>query len=562
MGSGVLVMVKSYFRESLTIDAALTVNCKILWYLVVLLPPQGLENQYLFGISLICAAFAWMLSRTALYKNPIRTEQLALLLLFTAALLVRLFIIQADPFLHNWDERYHALVASNMISHPFQPMLRKDPVLPYDPAEWTGNHIWLHKQPFFLWMMALSMKIFGINEVAARLPSALLGALLTLVIWRMGKLVFSKEAAWIAALLFAFCNFQLDQTSGVIGMDHNDVCFTFFITLSVWSFLEYERSHLKKWIWLTGLFSGLAIMNKWLPGLMIFAVWGIRILQSDQFRLRKYPWKQIVAPLAICLITFIPWQIYIHLRFPVESNIESQYNNAHLFTSVENHSGNYAYYLNAFQSYFSNWLILPFVIGVTWILVNKEGRKAQPVLFAIAIMYIFFTFIVATKMISYTFCVGPLVILIIGAGVAYAWEIMMQWRIKKIYGEMVLGIVMILCVFSILQFTLLSATHKRNGSKYEFENRSNKIENTNAYRSMRTLPADYDIIFNCKAMEETEAMFYYRKNVYAYFPDSTSMDSLLHCGYKIAAFSKTENQQLPGYIIHNKKIDKLEIQLR
>ncbi len=38
--------------------------------------------------------------------------------------------------LHDWDERYHALVAKNMIEQPFKPMLYKNPVLPYDYKDW------------------------------------------------------------------------------------------------------------------------------------------------------------------------------------------------------------------------------------------------------------------------------------------------------------------------------------------------------------------------------------------------------------------------------------------
>ena len=33
------------------------------------------------------------------------------------------------------------------------------------------------KPPFFFWLQALSMKVFGINAFAARLPNALLGVL-------------------------------------------------------------------------------------------------------------------------------------------------------------------------------------------------------------------------------------------------------------------------------------------------------------------------------------------------------------------------------------------------
>ena len=85
-------------------------------------------------------------------------DKYALWLLLLASAMVRLVIIQLDPFLHDWDERFHAVVAKNMMQYPFQPMIRLNAILPYDVNQWCCNYIWVHKQPLFLWQMALSMR--------------------------------------------------------------------------------------------------------------------------------------------------------------------------------------------------------------------------------------------------------------------------------------------------------------------------------------------------------------------------------------------------------------------
>ena len=121
-------------------------------------------------ILLIFGTFALCASLFAYRKSKFKW---ALILLITGGFLLRLFVA-TDDFLHPWDERYHALVAKNMISSPFVPKLYDNPVLSYDYTNWTGNHIWVHKQPFPLWLMAASMKVFGTNEVAIRIPSLLL----------------------------------------------------------------------------------------------------------------------------------------------------------------------------------------------------------------------------------------------------------------------------------------------------------------------------------------------------------------------------------------------------
>ena len=115
-------------------------------------------------------------------------KQIALTFLFFGSLGLGFFIANLDNFLIIWDEQYHALVAKHMLDNPFRPTLYSIPLLDYDYKNWTSNHVWVHKQPLFLWQMALSLKMFGINEMAIRIPSILLHACTTLIIYRIGKI--------------------------------------------------------------------------------------------------------------------------------------------------------------------------------------------------------------------------------------------------------------------------------------------------------------------------------------------------------------------------------------
>src|SRR5580700_5244695 len=44
--------------------------------------------------------------------------------------------------------------------------------------------------PFFIWLQALSMHYFGVNEFAARLPNAICGMITLLVVFNVGRNVF------------------------------------------------------------------------------------------------------------------------------------------------------------------------------------------------------------------------------------------------------------------------------------------------------------------------------------------------------------------------------------
>ena len=101
--------------------------------------------------------------------------------------------------LHQWDERFHALVAKNLISDPLKPTLYRSPAVSYDYRDWTSNHVWLHKPPVALWLMAGSMRVFGINEIAMRLRSLLLSTGAVLLTFLIGRVLFDDRVALLAA---------------------------------------------------------------------------------------------------------------------------------------------------------------------------------------------------------------------------------------------------------------------------------------------------------------------------------------------------------------------------
>jgi 4-amino-4-deoxy-L-arabinose transferase len=50
-----------------------------------------------------------------------KQDRLSLVVLCLAAMVLRYHYITLDAFLNDWDERFHALVAKNMMTQPFAP---------------------------------------------------------------------------------------------------------------------------------------------------------------------------------------------------------------------------------------------------------------------------------------------------------------------------------------------------------------------------------------------------------------------------------------------------------
>jgi len=61
----------------------------------------------------------------------------------------------------------------------------------------------------FTFLVSVSFKIFGINEFAARLPSAIFGTLSILLVFFVGKGLFNERVGLIAALFLTFLPWEI-----------------------------------------------------------------------------------------------------------------------------------------------------------------------------------------------------------------------------------------------------------------------------------------------------------------------------------------------------------------
>ena len=58
------------------------------------------------------------------------------------------------------------------------------------------------KPPLFIWMQVLAMKLFGINEFAARFPNAVCGITTLLFLFSTGKKLHGRSFGWIWVLAY------------------------------------------------------------------------------------------------------------------------------------------------------------------------------------------------------------------------------------------------------------------------------------------------------------------------------------------------------------------------
>lgn len=460
-----------------------------------------------------------------------------------------------DPMLHDWDEKYHALVAKNMMLHPFKPMLYTHQYFTTDPYNWTYNHIWLHKQPLFMWQMALSMKLFGVSELSMRLPSVIMGTLMIVLVYRICLLTTeNKLTSILSAILLCCSNYYLNLISGREGMDHNDIAFGFYVLASIWAYVEYIHRASWKWVILIGLFAGCAILNKWLTGLLVFAPWGIQSL-TDLIQTKKikslFPF---ILGLFICSLVFVPWQLYILYQFPDIAKHEYSYNARHIWEIVEGHTGDVWYYLNKFPFYFGEHVKYLVPIGLVLLPFKKSMNKRYllPLILPSVIIFCFFSFIVQTKITGYFFTVAPLCIIYEGIALQSTIDLFGRFRI---YAGLVL-------VFFSVYWTI--DIEKINTYTKEISYRQSKIYNTNIYKNIDNLvPENTQVVINTNGTEHIDIMFY-SKRIEAYHSEISEAEfkAVTNNKLPVAAFASREGHILPDYILQYKNLHIIKAKLK
>jgi hypothetical protein len=178
----------------------------------------------------------------------------------------------------------------------------------------TGNfsrvqidfHPFWEKPPLFFWMQALSMKIFGINEFAARFPNALIGILTLFTLFLIGKRLYDEKFGfiWALAYLGSFLP-HLYFKSGII-----DPFFNFFIFLSVVflsrSIHETGKKEGSKYALLAGISIGLATLTKGPVGLLVAGLSVTVYWITMKFK-GISNWKNIIIFSVSCFIIASLW---------------------------------------------------------------------------------------------------------------------------------------------------------------------------------------------------------------------------------------------------------------
>ncbi|MBM2816548.1 MAG: glycosyl transferase family 39 [Ignavibacteria bacterium] len=208
------------------------------------------------------------------------------------------------------------------------------------------------KPPLFFWVQAASMAAFGVNEFSARLPNAVIGIISLLVIFSIGKKLYSRKFGiiWVLCHIGSFFpNFYF--RTGLI-----DPMFNLLIFLSILFLNEYfskliltepncQGKFIKKNsnILIAGIFCGFAVLTKgpvaWL--LIILTLFLFFIVNRKKI---KFPFHQIIVFSILAMLPSLIWYIAVWARNGGEIFIQFLSYQARLFSTEDAGHGGPFYY--------------------------------------------------------------------------------------------------------------------------------------------------------------------------------------------------------------------------
>jgi 4-amino-4-deoxy-L-arabinose transferase-like glycosyltransferase len=174
-------------------------------------------------------------------------------------------------------------------------------------GDWVIPHLnglaYIEKPPLQFWATALSIRLLGPSEFAARLYCALTALGTILVVWLAARRLWGPDAGWRAAAVLSGMLIFV-----VLGQLLTlDMSLTFYMTSSLAAFLSAQRAaQPRRWMLLAWAATGLGVLTK---GLVAAAIPAAVLILYSLYARDASPWRRLYAQwgLPLFLAITVPW---------------------------------------------------------------------------------------------------------------------------------------------------------------------------------------------------------------------------------------------------------------
>jgi len=280
----------------------------------------------------------------------------------------------------------------------------------------TLNYVkYFEKPPLLYWINAASLKSLGMNEFAARFPSAMCGLLTVLATYIIARKLYDRRSALIAALILGTSVGFVLQSRIIL----TDMLLTFCLTAALGSFIvaagrEGRRSQALPW-YLFYLFCALATLAKGLIGMVFPAgIIFFYLLLSRRWRLLAE--MRLLSGLLLFLAVAAPWFVAVSLRNPEFAQFFFIHEHFQRFTSaVHGRYQPFWFFVPVLLGTMLPWsFFIPGALVRAWCDRKHEGGRAGLYLLIwTAVIFLFFSKS-NSKLIPYILPIFPPLSILIG----------------------------------------------------------------------------------------------------------------------------------------------------
>ena len=279
-------------------------------------------------------------------------------------------------------------------------------------GDWTTPKLWgeawFEKPPLLYWMTAVGFDLGAGNDLAPRLPVALLSIGFLVFFFRRLAVVFDPETARYATAMLATSGGWLAYSHVAVTDLPLSVCFSTAVLFALPGRPGPvgERAEPRRALAAAAL--GLAVLAKSLPPLILFTP----ILAMDYRNWRRWFARW---PILVFLAVAVPWHVAAAVRngspFLYELFIKQQF--GRFFTNALQHEQPWWFYLGVFPLLLFPWfpLLIPAARRV------KEDESAAQLAVVVVVGFVFFSLGV-NKLYGYVLPLVPATCALMGYGVA------------------------------------------------------------------------------------------------------------------------------------------------
>lgn len=286
----------------------------------------------------------------------------------------------------------------------------------------TGDPITLHVNgrpwyvhpPLYMWLVALTGRVFGFTEFTVRVWSAAFSVLTVYATMRLGRLWFGPRAGVFAGVILAVTFHFLVQSRLAVF----DTVLLAWMLLAVYSFARaYGRGGREDYLRFF-LFAGLATLTKGPIGLLLPALTIVPFVTIRRAwrRWREVPWTAGLALYAAVGLSWYAAEAWLHGRTFVAS-VLGYYGVGRFFGVVENQAGPWYYYVPVVLLGGIPWTAFWPAAAAYHLRRRRDHDGSLFVLLWCAITFVFYS-AAGTKLPNYVLPIYP----IAAVGVAAFWD--------------------------------------------------------------------------------------------------------------------------------------------